>query len=419
MAIKSLLTVLIVITLSSVMSANYRPLFNEALVDINVIAGQTAVLPCSALHKGDHKIIWMNPRRILFSNEETIVIDDRRVGVESTKQGDWNLRIKHVQHNDSGEYTCQINTSPVKIKRVRLHVQVPAHILNELSSRDVDVPEGGDVVLTCKATGIPQPNITWFLKPIGAEQNKECPFADLNTEGESLYIQNIKRYQSGHYVCLAYNGVPPATTREMLVKVQYVPIIKLLNSRLGQSLGKETILECSVTSHPRAKISWYKNGVQINHSYKFRQEVYPGKHDTYSLTLQILYINKHDYGDYTCEAENRMGTEHATMVLYEYKEPTSRTKRTTTYIPFTTKSYDDDYYEMIDKFNQEKKTDEYVADGEKYTPQNSYSNNNNKIYAENADKSNYLRNTDYNTANQAVMNIAYIAISVLFSSICH
>lgn len=38
------------------MSANYRPLFNEALVDVNVIAGQTAVLPCSALHKGDHKV---------------------------------------------------------------------------------------------------------------------------------------------------------------------------------------------------------------------------------------------------------------------------------------------------------------------------------------------------------------------------
>lgn len=69
------------------------------------------------------QIIWMNPRRILFSNEDKIVIDDRRVGVEKTKEGDWNLRIQHVQHNDSGEYTCQINTSPVKIKRVRLHVE--------------------------------------------------------------------------------------------------------------------------------------------------------------------------------------------------------------------------------------------------------------------------------------------------------
>jgi hypothetical protein len=68
------------------------------------------------------QIIWMSPRRILLSNEDVIVVNDNRVGIEQTKQGDWNLRIKHAQHNDSGEYLCQINTSPVKIKRVRLKV---------------------------------------------------------------------------------------------------------------------------------------------------------------------------------------------------------------------------------------------------------------------------------------------------------
>ena len=51
-----------------------------------------------------------------------MVITDRRLSVERTKQGDWNLHIKHVQHNDSGQYLCQINTTPVKIKRVRLKV---------------------------------------------------------------------------------------------------------------------------------------------------------------------------------------------------------------------------------------------------------------------------------------------------------
>ena len=65
----------------------------------------------------------MNPKRILFSNEEKIVIDDNRVHVQSSPDGDWNLHIEHVRYNDSGEYTCQINTSPVKIKRVFLYVQ--------------------------------------------------------------------------------------------------------------------------------------------------------------------------------------------------------------------------------------------------------------------------------------------------------
>lgn len=94
------------------------------------------------------------------------------------------------------------------------------------------------------------------------------------------------------------------------------PVVKLLNSRLGQKIGGETILECSVTSYPRARITWIKNGVPITHSYKYRPEMFPGNHDTFTLTLTILYINVHDYGDYTCEAGNRMGREKVTMLLY-------------------------------------------------------------------------------------------------------
>lgn len=65
----------------------------------------------------------MNPKRILFSKEDDIVIADRRVSVQKTKDGGWNLKIDHVRYNDSGEYSCQINTNPVKIKRVILYVQ--------------------------------------------------------------------------------------------------------------------------------------------------------------------------------------------------------------------------------------------------------------------------------------------------------
>ena len=38
---------------------------------------------------------------------------------------------------------------------------VPPDIINDESSGDVMVPEGGVVKLTCKARGIPEPRITW------------------------------------------------------------------------------------------------------------------------------------------------------------------------------------------------------------------------------------------------------------------
>ncbi|KAH3841372.1 protein amalgam-like isoform X2 [Dreissena polymorpha] len=330
--------------LTNVLSLQFEPLFNDDVTEVKVVAGSTALLPCYVLNKGEHTIIWMNPKRILFSNEQQIVIDDKRVGIVVSGSGDWNLRIEHARYNDSGEYSCLLNTKPVKIKRVFLFVQVPAHILNQESSRDIEVEEGNNVTLRCRATGVPQPNITWFRRPFVSMENKEY----LSTEGEMLTVHDVRRYQAGVYVCLAYNGVPPAVTREMQVNVQYIPVVKLLNTRLGQILGRETILECSVTSYPRAKITWLKHGIPIQHSYKYRMELYPGKHDTHTLTMTIYTINERDFGEYTCEATNRMGTKRETMTLYEYIEPTPTTPTTRPPKSWARSStgYQEEYYEQ-------------------------------------------------------------------------
>ena len=64
----------------------------------------------------------MNPRKTLISTDDSRYIDDSRLSVERPKMEDWNLMIREVRHNDSGEYMCQINTKPVKIKRIYLVV---------------------------------------------------------------------------------------------------------------------------------------------------------------------------------------------------------------------------------------------------------------------------------------------------------
>ena len=64
----------------------------------------------------------MNPRKTLISTDDSRYIDDSRLSVERPKIEDWNLMIREVRHNDSGEYMCQVNTKPVKIKRIYLFV---------------------------------------------------------------------------------------------------------------------------------------------------------------------------------------------------------------------------------------------------------------------------------------------------------
>lgn len=42
-----------------------------------------------------------------------------------------------------------------------LEIVVPPDIIDDESSGDIMVPEGGTVELTCKARGYPDPEITW------------------------------------------------------------------------------------------------------------------------------------------------------------------------------------------------------------------------------------------------------------------
>ena len=60
---------------------------------------------------------------MILSLEDRMIIDDRRFSIERPSMSDWNLKIIEVDRPDQGNYTCQINTEPVKSSVVTLHVE--------------------------------------------------------------------------------------------------------------------------------------------------------------------------------------------------------------------------------------------------------------------------------------------------------
>ncbi|XP_056022848.1 lachesin-like isoform X6 [Ostrea edulis] len=337
-----------------------EPRFDVPIVNITVVAGKTAVLPCSIESLGEFKVVWTDRWSTLLTYGDRRIINDERISVERPRLRDWNLLIRDVQYSDQGNFVCQINTLPIKTNSVLLNVLVPPEIL-DTSSNDLTTKEGDTVTLTCNVTGIPRPTVQWFRKPHAdsQEHHKErvkttthghygnqlsddhCLYTvshrGVGINGEILIIHNVSRYCDGIYECVAFNDVPPAVNRVISVMVEFPPEVWLNNKKMSQSLGKETILECKVTAFPQAVSVWRFENVFLANSLKHRIDIYKDKGHTIILSVRIMNITKEDFGQYSCFASNEFGEDEETMTLLEFNPPTKPRPVTTTEVRiFTT-----------------------------------------------------------------------------------
>lgn len=319
-----------------------EPNFDVPIINVTVHEGSTAILPCSVDALGDHKVAWTDQWNTLLTLDDRRIIDDSRISIERPHTKDWNLHIRKADYSDRGQYTCQINTNPVKMKTVMLLVLVPSKIVNELSSRDQSVREGETVTLVCNVTGVPIPEVTWYKIPDDGSQAKErldldpgfqtfidyCSYTlkqtEIGTSGEVLIIHNISRYCDGIYECVAYNDVDPAVARQIKVFVEFPPEVRLLNNRMGQYVGRETILDCEIVAYPHGQMYWTKDSEDIDMSRKdkYLVELYSGNEDSKrkTLSIRVKNIQPQDFGDYTCVAKNYLGSDRETILLYDYSD---------------------------------------------------------------------------------------------------
>ena len=76
---------------------------------------------------------------------------------------------------------------------------VPAKVTNITGIKTIQ--EGTNLLLNCKTSGKPAPNITWTKERLVLQGNTESL-----QQGAWLNISNIGRNESGTFYCKAYNG---------------------------------------------------------------------------------------------------------------------------------------------------------------------------------------------------------------------
>ncbi|NXC61674.1 HMCN1 protein, partial [Aleadryas rufinucha] len=235
---------------------------------------------------------------INWRKDNTLLRDT--VGKYQTVPGG-DLILDNVVPEDSGSYTCiATNAAGEDTHTVTLTVHVlPA--FTELPG-DVALTKGEQLRLTCKATGIPVPRITWTFN------NNIIPaqYDDVNGHSE-LLIDRVSKEDSGTYVCSAENTVGSIKAIGF-VYVKEPPVFKgdYHSSRI-EPLGGNAMLNCEVRGDPPPTIQWSKKGVGVQISNRIRQLV--------NGSLAIYGTVNEDAGDYKCVATNEAGVVERSLTL--------------------------------------------------------------------------------------------------------
>ncbi|EDV92012.1 GH24280 [Drosophila grimshawi] len=232
---------------------------------------------------------------------------------------------------DAGKYMCQVNTDPMKMQTAVLEVVIPPDIVNEETSGDMMVPEGGSAKLVCRARGHPKPRITWrredgrdIIARNGAHQKTKA----ISVEGEMLTLSKVTRSEMGAYMCIASNGVPPTVSKRMKLQVHFHPLVQVPNQLVGAPVLTDVTLICNVEASPKAINYWQReNGEMIiaGERYALTEK----EHNMYSIEmiLHIRRLQSSDFGGYKCISKNSIGDTEGTIRLYEMERPGKKNQR--------------------------------------------------------------------------------------------
>jgi len=300
----------------------------EIVTDI----GATAEMECSVQYAQDYPVIWMKldeddgtgNNDLPITSGTTLILTNERFNIDLDKAtSTYRLRIRDIQETDGAIYQCQvlISLTDKETAEVPLIVRRPP-VISDNSTRSVVVVEGQDVELKCFASGYPPPEIYWRR-----QDNDPLPknsFGEQSSvyKGNVLRIANVTKDNRGTYYCVATNVVGQGARRNVDVEVEFAPVLKIPRKRLGQALQFDMDLECHIEAYPPPAIRWYDGeGRLIRNNQHFRISHFTFDDEYVNTMLRVITIEKIQYANYTCEAENKLGEATGHVVLFETVVP--------------------------------------------------------------------------------------------------
>ncbi|KAM9271186.1 hemicentin-2 [Morus bassanus] len=254
--------------------------------NLTLLAQQPAVLGCDA---------WGSPEPHIRWEKDGHPLNPHLPPGAYSLQSSGSLLITSPGPRDEGLFECIATNAAGEARKVFLvSIHVPPTIADDLT--DVVVTRLSPAVLTCYASGIPPPTVSWSKE--GAQLGSRGGGYRVLPTG-ALEIRQVLPAHAGRYTCTARSAAGTAR-KHLQLAVHEPPALKPLPGMVMVMVNTSTVLSCEATGVPRPELTWQKDGVSIAGG--------PGLKVLPNGQLHLLQASPGDAGTYLCVARNPSGT---------------------------------------------------------------------------------------------------------------
>ncbi|XP_005733181.1 hemicentin-1 isoform X1 [Pundamilia nyererei] len=276
------------------LTVNVAPVIKDGPQSVSVHVNKPAVLECVVSGVPPPQVTWRKHGAILAGNNPRYTFAE-----------DGSLRINSTQVTDTGRYLCMAtNQAGTQRKRVDLQVYVPPSIAD--GRTNVTVIVNVQTTLSCEATGIPKPTVSWRKngRLINTDQNQNI--YRLLSSGSLVVIAPTVE-DTAVYQCAASNEAGE-DTRSINLTVNVPPSIADELTELVVTRLSPVVIPCTASGIPEPTIHWSKAGMKL-----------PIEGLGYSILatgpIEITSAELAHAGRYSCTAQNAAGSTHRHVQL--------------------------------------------------------------------------------------------------------
>ncbi|KAG1677259.1 Down syndrome cell adhesion molecule-like protein Dscam2 [Nymphon striatum] len=284
------------------LSSSIPPKIVDIASNIDVLVGETAILPCVSQAYPPPTYSWCL-QNIKDGSCKSMELSENK-GWTVINEGSVSLTAKK---NDSGTYICKATNEMGQEEAVsKVTVISPISVFIHPQIQIVNI--GDTVNLECVVSGGPINEVTWM-------KNGETIIKDKNYESSKvLKISSVEISSVGMYQCFVGNQMEIKQASAQLALSAIPP--KLLKKFKTSTLkpGSRLMLHCLASGDPLPKIVWKVRDINIRESRKISILTEKINGDI-SSTLSISEVSNTDGGIYTCEAVNKViKVSHSQMI---------------------------------------------------------------------------------------------------------